>query len=492
MGGGWLHRAHPKGWDVKRLNGMDAMLLYSETPNLHTHTLKVAVINAADYEGEFTFDVFRRTVARRLHLLDPLRYRLIDIPWKLHHPMWLEDCPVDLDYHLRRVQVPAPGGRRELDEVIGRIASTPLDRSRPLWEFHFAEGMADDRFALIGKVHHTLADGVASANLLARLMDLSGSAADETDEYPVCEDPSTVDLLATAGRDHVAHIAALPRLASDAARGFSRLRRRTKERSDHPDLAKLFQTPPTFLNHVISPVRTFATASLSLADVKEASKALGVTFNDLVLATAAGGLRELLLRYDGRADRPLMASVPVSTNLSPDRVTGNEIGGLSVSLPIHIDDPLERVRLTSLSTGRAKENYDLLGPKLQGQMMEYLPPQLAPTLFRWQSKRAAHNRLMNVAVSSVPGPREHGHIGGAPVSEIYSIGVLSPGSAFNMTVWSYVDQVDISILSDDQTFKDIHEATDAMVHGLNEIRAAAGLSPLRAVDTAMAPAPAAG
>ncbi len=165
------------------------MLLYSETPNLHTHTLKVAIIHAPrtrggeeplDYEGEFTFDVFRRTVARRLHLLDPLRYRLVDIPWKLHHPMWLEDCPVDLDYHLRRVTVPSPGGRRELDEVIGRIASTPLDRSRPLWEFHFAEGMADDRFALIGKVHHTLADGVASANLLARLMDLRGSPPTNT------------------------------------------------------------------------------------------------------------------------------------------------------------------------------------------------------------------------------------------------------------------------------------------------------------------------
>jgi WS/DGAT/MGAT family acyltransferase len=471
---------------------MDAMLLYSETPNLHTHTLKVAIIHAAGYPGEFTFDVFRRTVARRLHLLDPLRYRLVDIPWKLHHPMWLEDCPVDLDYHLRRVQVAAPGGRRELDELIGQIASTPLDRARPLWEFHFAEGMADDRFALIGKVHHTLADGVASANLLARLMDLTGSAADETDDYLVCEEPSTSELLAAAGRDHVSHVAALPRLARDAGRGIARLRRRAKERSDHPDLAKMFRTPPTFLNHVITPARTFATASLSLAEVKETARHLGVTFNDIVLATATGGLRELLLRYDGRADRPLMASVPVSTDLSPDRVTGNEIGGLSVSLPIHIDDALERVRLTSLSTARAKEDYELLGPKLQGQMMEYLPPPLTPALLRWQAKRAAHNRLMNVAVSSVPGPRERGHIGGAPVSEIYSIGVLSPGSAFNMTVWSYVDQVDIAVLSDDQTFNDIHEATDAMVHGLTEIRTAAGLPPLGTVDSAMAPAPAAG
>src|ERR1700741_320119 len=160
----WSRRPR-MGWGVKRLNGMDAMLLYSETPNLHTHTLKVAVVHAADFDGEFTFDVFRRTIAGRLHLLDPLRYRVFVVPGTL-------------DDHLRRVGVPAPGGRRELDQVIGEIASTPLDRSRPLWEFHFAEGMAGDRFALIGKVHHTLADGVASANLLARLMDLAGSGDD--------------------------------------------------------------------------------------------------------------------------------------------------------------------------------------------------------------------------------------------------------------------------------------------------------------------------
>jgi diacylglycerol O-acyltransferase / wax synthase len=125
-------------WGVKRLNGMDAMLLYSETPNLHTHTLKVAVIDPSDSDGEFSYESFRRHLLRRLHLLEPLRYKLVDIPWRLHHPMWLENCDVDLDYHLRRVQVPAPGGRRELDGVIGEVASTPLDRDHPLWEFHFA------------------------------------------------------------------------------------------------------------------------------------------------------------------------------------------------------------------------------------------------------------------------------------------------------------------------------------------------------------------
>ncbi len=232
---------------------------------------------------------------------------------------------------------------------------------------------------------------------------------------------------------------------------------------------------------------------MSLAEVKETAKHLGVTFNDIVLAMAAGGLRELLLRYDGRADRPLMASVPVSTDRSPDRVTGNEIGGLSVSLPVHIDDPLERVRLTSLSTGARQGGLrpsrpETAGPD-DGVSAASAGAGAVPVAVQARRPQQADERR---GVQACPGPRERGHIGGAPVSEIYSIGVLSPGSAFNMTVWSYVDQVDISILSDDQTFDDVHEATDAMIHGLTEIRRAAGLSPLTPVDTAMAPAPAAG
>ena len=209
---------------MKRLNGMDAMLLYSETPNLHTHTLKVAIIDPSGGDADFSFDDFRRHLRRRLHLLEPLRYKLVDIPWRLHHPMWLENCDVDLDYHLHRVQVPAPGGRRELDAVVGEVASTPLDRSRPLWEFHVAEGLSGGRFALIGKIHHALADGVASVNLLARAMDLKDAPTDEQDNDEAGVTPTTASLLRAAGRDHIRQIAELPGLVSDAAKGFSRVR----------------------------------------------------------------------------------------------------------------------------------------------------------------------------------------------------------------------------------------------------------------------------
>ncbi len=472
---------------MKRLNGMDAMLLYSETPNLHTHTLKVAVIDAAGCE--FGFDLFRHTLLRRLHRLDPLRYKLVDIPWRLHHPMWLEDCEVDLDYHLRRVQVPAPGGRRELDQIIGKVASTPLDRGRPLWEFHFAEGMADHRFAVIGKMHHALADGVASANLLARVMDLDGPVQDERDNDTTCVAPSTAQVLRAAGRDRVRQAAALPGVMSDALADLRRLRHRSRERGTHPDLARLLQAPPTFINHVVSPKRTFATSTLSLAQVKETSKHLQITINDVVMAMAAGALRELLLRYDGRADRPMVASVPASTDRSTHRISGNELGGMVVSLPTHVDDPLQRVRLTALGAGIAKENNELFGPELYGRLIAYLPSLAAPPVFSWMARRNARNRLFNIPISNVAGPRERGQLAGAPVSEIYSAGPLIAACGVNITAWSYVDQLNISAIADDRTLGDTHEVTDAMVHAFREIRTAAGFSgELATVDSAMAPA----
>jgi diacylglycerol O-acyltransferase len=472
---------------LKRLGGWDAMLLYSETPNVHMHTIKVAVVDAAHLRGEYDFERFRRTVRRRMHTLEPLRYQLVDVPLKLHHPMWLENVQVDLDYHLRRARVASPGGRRELDELIGRIASTPLDRRHPLWEFHFVEGMADNRFAVVCKVHHALADGVASANLLARAMDPTDAPDD--DAYPNDPPPSPAALLRAATLDHAKQIGKLPELVKHTAEGVGRVRRRARERGNHPALARNFRPPKTFINHVVSPRRTFATATLALVDVKETKTLLDVTINDLIMALTAGALRQLRMRYEGRSDDPILATVAVSTDASPDRITGNELNGLFMSLPVHVDDPLERVRLTHMSTGVAKENYNLLGPALPGRWVALLPPALAPRAFRWIARTQGKNALYNIPVSNVPGPRERGRIAGAPISEIYSVGPVMAGCGLNITVWSYVDQLNISVISDDLTVNDPHEVTDAMIDAFSEIRSAAGQSgALTEIDTAMAPA----
>ncbi|MEB3070540.1 wax ester/triacylglycerol synthase family O-acyltransferase [[Mycobacterium] vasticus] len=471
---------------MKRLRGMDAMLLYLEAPNVATHTVKVGLLDVSRFHGELSFEVFRELLRRRLYLLDPLRYQLVNVPLRLHHPMWIENSEVDLDYHLRRVRVSSPGGRRELDQLTGDIAGKLLDRRRPLWEMYVVEGMADGSVPVILKIHHALADGVASGNLLARIMGFTATAAEEREPPPPDPVPSAAELLAAAGRDHLKAILRLPLLLGQTIWGTWRLRRAEKQREPHPELAGRFSPAHTFINHPLSAERRFASATFALADFKQTGKQLGITINDAVLATAAGALRELLLHYDGRADSPLIVSVPASLNITPGRIEGNEVGALNVSLPVQVDDVLERVRLTALGAAIAKEDFNLMGPRLISSWQEYMPPALMPIVFGWLATRKKQSKLQNLTISNVPGPRERGEVGGAMLREFYSVGPLLTGSALNITVWSYVDQLNFSVLTDDKTFGDAHEVTDALSHAFVEIRSAAGLSPtLTEVDTAM-------
>ena len=471
---------------MKRLSGWDAVLLYTETPTVHMHTLKLAVIDISELKGRtFGIDEFREVIRGRLYLLDPFRYELVDIPLKMHHPMWRENCEVDLAYHVRPYRVDSPGGRRQLDEAVGRIASTPLDRSRPLWEMYFIEGLANRRIAVLGKIHHALADGVASANLLARGMDLQSGPPAERDSYSADPPPSKGELVRSALADHMRHIGRLPGVMRYTAQGVRRVRNSPRKLS--PELTRPFTPPPSFINHRVDSQRKFATATLALSDVKQTGKHLGVTINDIVLAISAGALRKLLLRYDGRADHPLLASVPVSFDFSKDRISGNRFSGVLVSLPVDVGDPLERVTAAHEGAASAKESHNLLGPELVSRWSAYFPPAPSEALFRWLANKDGQNKVLNIPISNVPGPREPGRVGGALVTEIYSVGPLTTGSGLNITVWSYVDELNISVLSDGATLQDPHELTDAMIEAFVEIRRAAGLpEELTVVEKAMA------
>ncbi|MCT7658881.1 WS/DGAT/MGAT family O-acyltransferase [Mycobacterium deserti] len=471
---------------MKRLSGWDAVLLYSETPTVHMHTLKLAVIDISSLgDRRFGIDEFRRVIHGRLHKLDPFRFELVDIPFKIHHPMWRENCEVDLEYHVRPYSVDAPGGRRQLDEAVSRIASTPLDRSRPLWEMYFIEGLANGRIAVLGKIHHALADGVASANLLARGMDLQDGPQAERDSYATDPAPRRSELVRTAFADHMRQIGRFPSVVRYTAQGVRRVRESSRKLS--PELTRPFTPPPSFMNHRVDAQRKFATATLALAEVKETAKHLGVTINDMVLAISAGALRELSLKYDGHADHPLLASVPVSFDFSRDRIFGNRFSGVMMVVPIQLDDPLQRVQAVHDAAVDAKETHHLLGPELVSRWSAYFPPAPAEALFRWLANKDGQNKVLNIPISNVPGPREPGRVGGALVTEIYSVGPLTTGSGLNITVWSYVDQLNISVLSDGATLADPHELTDAMIAAFIEIRRAAGLSAeLTVVESAMA------
>lgn len=470
---------------MKRLSGWDAVLLYSETPTVHMHTLKLAVIDISELKGrQFGIDEFREVIRGRLDKLEPFGYQLVDIPFKFHHPMWRENSEVDLEYHVRPFRVDSPGGRRQLDDAVGRIASTPLDRSKPLWEMYFIEGLANGRIAVLGKIHHALADGVASANLLARGMDLSEGPQADRHSYTTDPAPSRGQLVRSAFVDHMRQIGRFPGVVRYTAQGVGRVRKSSRKLS--AELTRPFTPPPSFMNHRVDAQRKFATATLALADVKETAKHLKVTINDMVLAISAGALRQLSLKYDGHADHPLLASVPVAFDFSPERISGNRFSGVMMVVPIELDDPLARVQAVHEAAVDAKEAHNLLGPELVSRWSAYFPPAPAEKLFHWLAEKDGQNKVLNIPISNVPGPREPGRVGGALVTEIYSVGPLTTGSGLNITVWSYVDQLNVSVLSDGATLTDAHELTDAMIDAFIEIRRAAGLSEeLAVIESAM-------
>jgi diacylglycerol O-acyltransferase len=325
---------------------------------------------------------------------------------------------------------------------------------------------------------------------MARAMDLQDAPQADRDFYETDPPPTKRQLLGAAFRDHLRQMQRLPGVFKYTAEGMGRVRRSPRKLS--LSLTRPFSPPPTFLNHVITPERRFGTATLALADVKETRKHLGVTINDLVLAISAGAVRRLLLRYDGHADHPLLVSVPVSIGNDPNRISGNKFTGILVGLPTHESDPTERVNQVHLAAESAKEGHQLIGPELVARWSAYVPPASAEAMFARAARRERQSRFLNFTVSNVAGPRERGQVAGAVVREIYSAGPLTAGSGLNITVWSYADQLNISVLTDGATVDDPHEVTDAMIDDFIEIRRAAGLSDkLRKLDTAMPPATAA-
>ena len=164
---------------MRRLSGADSLFVFNETRACHQHTLKIAVVDPAGADMPVDYHALREQIREALPLLEPFRWRLVRVPFDVGHPYWVDAPDLDLDYHVQRVALPAPGGRRELAEVISRIASVGLDRNQPLWQVWFVEGLADGQVAYITKVHHSLADGVASERLL------SAAFADRREHTPM-------------------------------------------------------------------------------------------------------------------------------------------------------------------------------------------------------------------------------------------------------------------------------------------------------------------
>lgn len=482
---------------MRRLTGFDASFLYSESPTVLMHTLKVAVVvPPPGLSPEDRFARFHEELAQLLDRLPAFRRRVVEVPLGLNHPVWVEDPHFDLDYHLRRIAAPPPGGARELDSVIADIASHPLDRAHPLWEIWMVEGLTEGRLAFVAKIHHAVADGGASAAMLAavraedpRRAEWEGAAS--TREAHAGEAiPGAARLVGEALLAQVARLREAAPLALRTALGGVAVLKRFREASTHPPIP--FDTPKTPFNQPLTPTRSFATTALPLARVKRVKDAYGVTLNDVVLALAGGALVRYLRGRGLEPDRSLIATVPVSiaeAGLEP-RLSGNQLSNVFMSLCTDVADPRERLARIHAISEAAKETHDRLGPNVLVEWAEFAPPGLASWVIRTYSQlelSRLHRPPANAIVSNVRGPSEPLSIAGARLEHIYSVGPILDGIGVNLTAWSYASELAFAVLAGREAVPDAHLIADALSDALAELEEAAG--PAAAPGAAPAPAP---
>jgi diacylglycerol O-acyltransferase / wax synthase len=456
--------------------GVDAGYFYMETPALHMHTLKIAVLEPP--EGGYHFDMLREELDRRLHLLPPFCRRVLRVPGGLYHPMWFEDADIDVADHVHRVVLPAPGTWEQVEDVIGEIAGRPLDRTRPLWEAHAIEGLEGGRIVIVSKVHHSLADGVASATLLANVMDATPVVGEATREHWHSDAlPSRGQLQRDAIRDLLRDLRRLPGLLLRTIRSIVAVARHRRTTSVHPP-RPILDAPRTSFNRAITPRRSFATATLPLDSIRSVRRAFDAPFTDVVLAVIGGALREWLLARGELPAKSLLAGVPVANDdaLGSTRLIGNKVSNIFTSLATELPDPVDRLRRIGEVTAAARKMQELLGLDMLEQWVQFTPPTLMSAFMQGYSRFNVANHHpppFNVVVSNVPGPREELSVACARLLDLYSVGPILEGIGLNITVWSYLDRLNFSALACPDVLDDLRGIVERLQPALDELVKAA-------------------
>ena len=467
---------------MQRLTGLDATFLYTETPSQHMHVSMVGVFDTSTMTGGYSFEKVRALIESRLPRIPMFRRRLVEVPFRLHHPVMVEDPEFDIDFHVRRMAVPAPGTMRELTAVSAEFLSRPLDRSRPMWEMWIVEGLADGHIGVLAKVHHSMIDGVTGAEMMVHLFDLEPEppadqpqGGGEADAPRAERVPSDLELVAYAAASLARQPLQVARAVPGAVRSVVNLVAR--RRSGAGGMATPFSAPRTPWNGAITPHRAVAVGTLSLDDVKAVKRKFGTTVNDVVLALCSGALRRYLQDHGGLPDAPLVSVVPISVRTEGSE-GANQVSAMFVSLATDVDDPAARLRAISTSTQGAKEEHNALGAAVLMDWAEFAAPAVFARAMRlYSSMKLAdrHRPIHNVIISNVPGPPFPLYLAGARLVVLAPLGPIMEGAGLNITVISYMDRIDVGLIACRELIPDIWELADDFTASIEELKKAAGI-----------------
>lgn len=483
---------------MEHLSSMDASFLHFETPETPMHVGSLMLLELPEgYEGDYYEDV-KAMLARRLHLSSVLTRKLAAMPFEVAEPVWIEDDDIDLDYHVRSVTLRRPGTMAQLHQLVSRLHSTLLDRSRPLWEMVVIEGLESGQVAFYSKAHHSGVDGKAGVELAKVLYDISPRMREvppprrrRDGGYQLGVAELLQAALVNSARQYKKVAELLPTAARAlGAAGKVLVSQRTPKgvRSLSLGLA-----PKSIFNDSITNQRSYSTLSVPLADLKALGTRVGGTVNTIVMAMCSSALRRFLKERELLPGKSLIAMVPVSLRSADDSSMNNQVSAIRVDLATDIADLPERFKAIHASSEAAKAVVRELKPVLGVDMPVTGAPWLMTGLASLYGRSNLARRVPqpgNVAISNVPGPAVPLYMAGARMTHYYPVSIPGHGMALNITVQSYAGSLEFGltacrrVLSQEESYELVGYLRDA----LEEIRKLPSVEP--AADAAQTPAPA--
>jgi WS/DGAT/MGAT family acyltransferase len=455
----------------QRLTVLDEMFLHLEGQNTHMH-VGAAIL----FEGPPPdFTEFLESARTRLQKVPRFRQKLAKVPFGLGRPVWVDDTHFNLEYHIRHTALPPPGNDEKLKALTARIMSQRLDRSKPLWEIWVVEGLSGDRFALISKTHHALVDGVSGADIMTVILDLEREPEKLEPERWIPEPEPTPDrLMIDALRERVTSPAEAMRIAQSATTDPAKLPGRLIQGAKAVSAfvgGSLDLAPNSSINEPIGSHRRFETVLSDLNEMKQIKNSLGSTVNDVVLATVAGGLRQLFQARGERIDDlELRAMVPVSVRADQDKgALGNQVASVWAGLPVYEDDPVKRLRIVSENMQNLKASGQTVGAQLLTSIGEWAPS----TVIAQASRLVSRQRAYNLVVTNVPGPQFPLYSMGREMQEVYPVVPIVGNTALGIALMSYNGKMCWGILGDYDAAADIGVLAEGIEKSLAELVAIA-------------------
>jgi diacylglycerol O-acyltransferase / wax synthase len=433
-----------------RLSGLDTSFLHMERAGAHMHVASTIVFDGSAPSHE----EFRDHIASRLHLVPRFRQKLRFVPFGQGRPVWVDDPHLNLDYHVRQTALPAPGSDEQLRNLAARIFSQQLDRSKPLWELWLVEGLRDERFAIIGKSHHALVDGVSGVDITTVLFDLDAEPQGTPTTPPpwlARPEPTDVKLLSDALRERLTSPKEIVRGFRAALRGPRQVVRGLGATSQ--TLRAGMSAPSTVFNEEIGPHRRFAMTQTDLDDLKRVKDAYGGTVNDVILSIVAGALgRYMRARGHDTEELELRALVPVSVRAAEEHgALGNRISAMMAPLPVWCEDPVERLHIVTDQMGDLKSSGQAVGAEILTKITDFAPTTIATQAARLQPAQ----RFFNLVVTNVPGPQFPLYVLGRRMESIFPMVPLARRQALCVGIMSYNGQVNFGLVGDYDAMADL-------------------------------------